>query len=61
MSEAMKNRTASEMIRAYKKLMKRLKAAGISPKKHVLDNKASDDYKQAIREEGVQYELVPKG
>ncbi len=48
------------MICAYKRLMKRLKVAGIFPKKHVLDNEILDDYKQAIREEGVQYELVPK-
>ena len=61
MSEAMKNRTSTEMVSAYKKMMKRLKAAGLKPKKHVLDNEASEDYKQAIKEEGVEYKLVPKG
>ncbi len=61
MSEAMKNRSSAEMISAYRKLMRRLKAAGLKPKKHVLDNEASEDYKQTIKEEGVEYELVPKG
>ena len=60
-SEVMKNRTAGEMIRAYRALMRRLKAAGIKPKKHVLDNEASAEFKQEIKEHGVEYELVPKG
>ncbi|KAL7523352.1 hypothetical protein ACHAWF_000485, partial [Thalassiosira exigua] len=41
--------------------MKRLQAAGIKPKKHILDNEASEEYKQVIKEQGVEYELVPKG
>ena len=32
LSEAMKNRTAGEMVRAYQVLMKQLKAVGIKPK-----------------------------
>ena len=43
LSEAMKNRTAGEMVRAYQVLMKKLKAASIKPKKHVLDNKDSTE------------------
>jgi len=61
LSEAMKNRTAGEMIRAYQILMAKLKAAGIKPKKHVLDNECSEEFKQAIMENGLVYELVPKG
>ena len=41
--------------------MHRLKAAGIRPKKHVLDNECSTEFKQAIKENELEYELVPKG
>ena len=61
LSEALKNRTTGEMIRVYQVLMKRLNAAGIKPKKHVLDNETSEDFKQAIMENELEYELVPKG
>ena len=47
---AMKNRTGSEIIRAYQELMDKLKAAGLKPKKHILDNECSKEFKQAIRE-----------
>jgi len=36
--EPMKSRKDEEMIRAYNALLLRLKQAGITPKKHVLDN-----------------------
>ena len=49
------------MVKAFEALMKRLRAAGIKPKKHVLDNECSEEYKQAIREHEMTYELVPKG
>ena len=61
LNKAMHNRTADGMVRAYQILMKRLKAAGIHPKKHVLDNEASAQFKQEIKEHGLDYELVPKG
>ena len=41
--------------------MHRLKLAGIKPKKHILDNECSNEYKEAIRELDIEYELVPKG
>ena len=50
-SKPMKNRTAGEMIAAYKRLVARLKKAGIHPKKHILDNEASEEYKEVIQEE----------
>jgi len=61
MSEAMRNRTSGEIIRAYQTLVKRLKTAGIKPKKHVLDNECAADFKEAIQENDMEYELVPKG
>ena len=61
LSEAMKDRTAGEIIKAYQKLIKRLRRAGIKPKKHILDNECSNEYKEAIEDNGMNYELVPKG
>ena len=47
-SEPMRNRTTGEMIQAYQAALKRLCLSGAKPKKHILDNKISDDYKQEI-------------
>ena len=41
--------------------MQRLKAAGNRPKKNVLDNECSKEFKQEIKENKLEYELVPKG
>ena len=41
LSEAMRNRSSGEIFRTYLILMQRLKASGIIPKKHVLDNEFS--------------------
>ena len=41
--------------------MQRLKAAGIRPKKHVLDNECSIEFKQDIKVNELEYELVPEG
>ena len=59
--EPMRDKTAGEMVRAYTALITKLKAAGIKPKKHVLDNEVSNEYKQAIKENGMEFKLVPKG
>ena len=47
--EAMKNRKSGEIIRAYQKLVDRLKAYGVVPKHYVLDNECSKEFKEAIR------------
>ena len=60
-SEPMRNRTTGEMIRAYQAALKRLRLSGVRPKKHILDNELSHDYKQAIIDNEMQYELVPAG
>ena len=54
-SKSMRNRTAGELIRAYKVLLKRLKLAGLAPKKHVLDNEISNEFKEAIVENKMEY------
>ena len=57
--EGMKNRSAGEMVRAYKVLIERLHACGIFPTKQVLDNEISQSYKDAIESFNIDYELVP--
>ncbi len=57
--EPMKNRSEDEMIKAYQKIITRMKVAGLGLKTHRLDNKASKAYKQCIRQNGMMHELVP--
>jgi hypothetical protein len=60
-SKPTQSRTSGKLTKAYQALMKRLKRKGIVPKKHILDNECSQDLKDAIMENDVEYELVPKG
>jgi hypothetical protein len=46
--EAMKNRSAGEMIRAYLILVNCLRNAGVTPKMHILDNKCLEEFKAQI-------------
>ncbi len=57
--EAMKNRTAGEMIRAYQVLVDCLCSVGVTPKTHILDNKCSAKFKERIQLNNMQYQLVP--
>jgi hypothetical protein len=60
--EPMKNRKDAKMIRAYNTLLLQLKWAGIVPKKHVLDNKVSENMKNHIFDTcKLDMELVPPG
>ena len=59
--EPMRNRTKEEMIQAYEKIINRMRMAGLGIKKHTLDNEASDVLKQCIRQQQIQFELVPPG
>ncbi len=60
--EPMKNRKDAEMIQAYNALLLRLTRAGISPKKHVLDNEVLENMKNHIRDTcKMNVELVPPG
>jgi hypothetical protein len=49
--EPMRNRMKEEMIRAYKKIINRMRSAGLGIKKHMLDNEALDTFKQYIHEQ----------
>ncbi len=57
--EPMKNRTEGEMIRAYQKIINRMKVAGLGLKKQVLNNKCSVAMKACIKENDMDYELIP--
>jgi hypothetical protein len=57
--EAMKNRTTGEMIRAYQVLVNRLRSAGVTPKMHILGNECSAEFKERIKSNNMQYQLVP--
>jgi hypothetical protein len=60
--EPMKTHKDAKMIRAYNTLLLRLKRAGITPKKHVIDNKVSDNMKNHICDTcKLDMELVPPG
>ena len=59
--EPMRNWTKEEMIRAYEKIINRMRMAGLGIKKHTLDNEAPDALKQYIRTQEIQFELVPPG
>jgi hypothetical protein len=59
--EPMRSRSKEEMIRAYKKLINRIRLSGLRLKKHTLDNKASEAFKQCIQEQQMTYKLVPLG
>jgi hypothetical protein len=59
--EPMRNQTKEEMIRAYKSIINRMRRAGLGIKKHTLDNEALDAFKQYIRQQEMQFELVPPG
>ncbi len=47
--------------RAYKNIINRMRLAGLGLKKHKLDNKAMEAFKQFIQEQQMQYKLVPPG
>ncbi len=47
------------MIRVYQKIINRMKAAGLGLKKQVLNNKCLAALKACIKENGMDYELVP--
>ena len=56
------SRNDHKLARAYRVLMKRLQHAGIVPKKHILDNKISEETKTIIKDEyKMAMELAPPG
>ena len=58
--EPMRNRTSGEMVRAYQAMIDRLQKAGIKLTPHILDNECSAEFKNAIEENEMKYQLVPQ-
>ncbi len=58
-NEPMKNRMEEEMMVAYQRIVNRMRAAGLGLKKHILDSKASKIFKAKIKENEMEYKLVP--
>ena len=60
--DSIKSRKDEEMIQAYDMLLARLRPAGSTPQKHVLDNEVSDNMKNHIQHTcKLEMELVPLG
>jgi hypothetical protein len=55
----MKNRSAGETVLAYQELVDCLRSAGIQLKLHLLDNKCSTKFKERIKSNDMEYQLVP--
>ena len=59
LAEPLKNRTGPEIHRAYKKLHQLLVSHGLRPKLQRLDNECSTLLKKFMRDENVDFQLVP--
>lgn len=59
LSEALKNRTDTEILRAYTKLHSDLVARGLRPQLQKLDNEASKILKNFMAKEDIDFQLVP--
>ena len=57
-SYPIRNRTKGEIKKAYATLLNYFKQRGITPKLQKLDNEASKELKEYIKEEGITYQLV---
>ena len=57
--EPMKNRHSAQIIATHQIILDRLKACGINPKHHTLDNECSEEFKEATRVNKMTYQLVP--
>jgi hypothetical protein len=57
----MKSRSASEILQAYKISTKILVQAGLKPQLQCLNNKCSEGLKEYMRDEHVNFQLVPQG
>jgi hypothetical protein len=58
-AEPMKNQIGGELILACNRVFTRMRQQGINPKHQILNNQASESYKDAIRASGMTYQLVP--
>ena len=61
LSKPINSRDSGKLVQLYWVLLRFLKKAVLNPKKHVLDNEISSEFKEAIKNYDMDYELVPKG
>jgi hypothetical protein len=59
LTEALRNRSDNEILRAYNKLHQYLADRGCHPMLQCLDNEASATLKRAIRDKNIYFQLVP--
>ena len=59
LAEPLKNRSASEIVRAWKLINSKLTEAGVKPIIYILDNEISQQFKNALKTEQITYQLVP--
>ena len=57
--EPIKYREDDDLITGYKQLYSRLKKGGIAPLLRKLDNKASEQLREAIKQKRCKYQLAP--
>ena len=60
-AQPMKSRSASEILQAYKISTKILVQAGLKPQLQCVNNKCSEALKEYMRDEHVNFQLVPPG
>jgi hypothetical protein len=53
------NKTAAEITKGWTNIYKRLQRRGNPPNMYILDNKASNDLKKALKKHDLSYQLVP--
>ena len=59
LAEPMHNRTPRTMLEAYEKIIQQLPEGETRPTVHILDNECIGDFKQAILDNQMTYQLVP--
>ena len=59
LAEPMRNRTSGSMLEAYEEIMQQLPEGEARPTVHILDNECSKEFKQAILDNEMTYQLVP--
>ena len=57
--EPMKNRTEGEIIISRERALMRIRLCGLKPKHQILDNEASEKYKEEIRASRMTYQIAP--
>ena len=55
----LRNRNASTISTAWKKLNDEFEKVGISPNTYIIENEASDDLKTAMHSQDIKHQLVP--